>query len=188
MRMPDIPFHVSSDDADQAIPGHPKLCTIALGAHEVIRPPVTVAYDVANKEVTIAWDETDEAGVLRHHTGTVEPKEDAMHLVLITDGDKRALVRSFPDKGYDLKVTNHRAPPKRLKKDSPEKRAEYELAAKRNAELRAEGKLAPVKRRRPRVTLRRGGHLSVIVTTSMRASAQVAANVEISAQGDIPSA
>ena len=165
-REPDVDFTTCLYHAVAAIPCDPRRCSMALALYEALvslarsngtpepSQPPTVAYNTVLMRVTATWYQQDEKGVTRSHRGVIEPYEYSMHLAFLTDVDVAELERVWPENGYQMRLVEHRAPPKNERNVSPEKAAEYKANTIRNRELRLAG-LQPERKRKPRAALRR---------------------------------
>ena len=157
----DIFLHVTKEDVELAECQSPTKCTLARAGTRAIGHPITVAYDHRSGDVVAAWDTVDptlKSGI-RHHSGILEEAKEALRLLLLTDTDRKTLVRgkTISEDGIDLRITEHESRPKQVVRDSV--KYEENLAQKRklNADRRAGIAPPATKSRTPRKTGTRRG-------------------------------
>jgi hypothetical protein len=157
-REPDIrDIEVLPADIMTAVCGDATRCTLALVGARVVGHPVTAMYDDALGEVTIRWDVPDGQGV-RYHVAVVKEDRIAIRILLLTDLNKRRLLRSARSR-EPLRVSfeQHFSARACSRKRTPEQMAVERDRARELKELRAAGLASPpVHRRASKVSQGRG--------------------------------
>lgn len=134
---PDQDFLVTPRHVQHAKCADPTSCTLALAGQELIGHPVQAVIEDTTGEVRITWkDDRD-----NFHRAYLRPAQQAIRMLLLTDKNKRKLVRQMPDEGISLRVEAHQWRPTQARTEE-EKQAQRHRMAELKRKRKA-GELPP---------------------------------------------
>jgi hypothetical protein len=142
---PDVPLTAMPEHVKKAKCADVTRCTFALAGRDPssgVHPTFVAQYDDRVGEVQCVWEIPDPKmpGVVRLHSGYLRPATEAIRIMMLTDTNKRKMVRTMPPEGVNLVITDHVS--RRKQNRTPEQIAAQAARARELAELRASG-LAP---------------------------------------------
>lgn len=140
---PDQDFQVTPRHVKHAKCADPTSCTLALAGQELIGHPVQAVIEHTTGEVRITWKDDGD----NFHRAYLRPAQEAIRMLLLTDKNKRKLVRQMPDEGISLRVEAHQWRPTQVRTE--EQKLEQSRRMRELRHKRKTGELPPpIPRRR----------------------------------------